>query len=114
MTTSKSYVVDTNVLVSALLFENSTPARVVFHLLATSTILTSLPALQELDSVLHRKKFDRYVTLDERIAFITTFALTAFVVDIAVTIKACRDAKDDKFLEIAVNGEADVIVTGTT
>lgn len=112
MMTSKHYVVDTNVLVSALLFDDSKPARVVFHLLAISTIVTSLAALQELEAVLHRKKFDRYVPLEEREAFMTTFALTALVVDIAETVQACRDPKDDKFLEIAVNGRADVIVTG--
>jgi uncharacterized protein len=33
---------------------------------------------------------------------------------IAITerIAACRDPKDDKFLELAVNGRADLIVTG--
>lgn len=112
MTTSKQYVVDTNVLVSALLFADSKPARVVFRLLTTSTILTSFAALQELETVLRRKKFDRYVTVEEREAFITKFALTARVVDIEETIQVCRDPKDDKFLEIAVNGPADVVVTG--
>lgn len=27
-------------------------------------------------------------------------------------VRACRDPKDDKFLELAVNGRADLIVTG--
>jgi predicted nucleic acid-binding protein len=27
-------------------------------------------------------------------------------------IRACRDPRDDKFLEVAVNGRADAIVTG--
>lgn len=112
MMPTKRYVVDTNVLISALLFADSKPARVVFHLLATSTILTSLPALQELDVVLHRPKFDRYVTMEEREAFITTLALTTVVIDIVETIQACRDPKGDKFLEIAVSGKANVIVTG--
>lgn len=109
---SKRYVIDTNVLVSALLLEQSTPARVVFHLLANDTILTSLSALQELEAVLHRPKFDRYVALEEREAFITKFALTAETINSMETVQACRDPKDDRFLEIAVNGEARVIVTG--
>jgi predicted nucleic acid-binding protein len=35
---------------------------------------------------------------------------------IAITrpVAACRDAKDDKFLALAVNGSADAIVTGDT
>ena len=32
--------------------------------------------------------------------------------EIKEEIQACRDAKDDKFLELAVNGNADLIVTG--
>ena len=38
--------------------------------------------------------------------------ITAQVIDIEETVQACRDPKDDKFLEIAVNGGADVVVTG--
>ena len=33
-------------------------------------------------------------------------------VTITERIRACRDARDDKFLELAVNGRADVIVSG--
>lgn len=40
--------------------------------------------------MLHRPKFDRYVTMEEREAFITTLALTTVVIDIVETIQACR------------------------
>lgn len=33
-------------------------------------------------------------------------------VAVAERIKACRDPKDDKLLELAINGRADLIVTG--
>jgi uncharacterized protein len=36
----------------------------------------------------------------------------AELVTITERIVACRDATDDKFLELAVNGKADVIVSG--
>jgi uncharacterized protein len=36
----------------------------------------------------------------------------AELVPITERIAACRDPKDDKFLELAVNGRADVIVSG--
>ena len=36
----------------------------------------------------------------------------AELVSITEPIVACRDPKDDKFLELAVNGGADVIVSG--
>ena len=36
----------------------------------------------------------------------------AELVDITERIAACRDPKDDKFLELAVSGKADLIVSG--
>jgi uncharacterized protein len=36
----------------------------------------------------------------------------AELVSIAESIAACRDPTDDKFLELAINGRADLIVTG--
>lgn len=36
----------------------------------------------------------------------------AELVTITERIVACRDPTDDKFLELAVNGRADVVVTG--
>jgi putative PIN family toxin of toxin-antitoxin system len=37
---------------------------------------------------------------------------TAELVTITERFAACRDPKDDKFLELAVSGQADIIVTG--
>lgn len=34
------------------------------------------------------------------------------LVDINEKIKECRDPKDDKFLELAVSGKADFIISG--
>lgn len=34
------------------------------------------------------------------------------LVPINYRIRACRDPKDDKFLELAVNGSASLIITG--
>jgi predicted nucleic acid-binding protein len=36
----------------------------------------------------------------------------AELVTITERVAACRDPKDDKFLELALNGRADVIVSG--
>ena len=34
------------------------------------------------------------------------------VVEVIDSVRACRDPKDDRILELAVNGNADCIVTG--
>jgi predicted nucleic acid-binding protein len=38
----------------------------------------------------------------------------AALVDTIRVIRACRDPDDDKFLEVAVNGKADALITGDT
>jgi len=68
--------------------------------------------MRELADVLARTKFDAYVSLDERQQFIPSLGRIAEMVPIVHTIHACPDPRDDKFLELAVNGEADLIVTG--
>lgn len=105
-------VFDTNVLVSALLFEHSKPAQAVFSVVRDGTMLVSLATLQELSGVLRRKKFDRYLTIDEREEFLTRLMLTASLIEINEPIQVCRDPQDDKFLEVAINGQATAIVSG--
>ena len=34
------------------------------------------------------------------------------IVPVVRLVRACRDARDDKFLEAAINGGADLLVTG--
>jgi predicted nucleic acid-binding protein len=69
------YVFDTNVLISALLFTNSTPDQAFAYALEHGSVLISLPLLQELRRVLGRSKFDRYVTQAERDQFIALLTL---------------------------------------
>jgi uncharacterized protein len=58
------YVLDTNVIVSSLLFERSKPAQVFNYALNHGVILLS-SELAELSDVLGRKKFDRFLTSEE-------------------------------------------------
>ena len=112
MRPNKRFVFDTNVLVSALLFAASKPAQAFFLALRTGILLTSLAALHELSDVLRRKKFDPYLTIEERDHFLGQYAQLATVIGITEAIQACRDPKDDKFLEIATNGFATYLITG--
>ncbi len=101
-------VVDTNALVSRLLLPVSIPGRVVDK----AQLLISEATLEELADVLARAKFDPYITVGERQEFLRLLDRIAEMVPIIHTIRACRDARDDKFLELAVNGEASLIITG--
>lgn len=105
-------VVDINALVSRLLVPGSVPGYAVRKVIDEAILLVSEATLGELASVLDRPKFDPYVSRDDRRRFIMQFARIAEFVPILRRIEACRDPKDDKFLEVAINGEAGLIVTG--
>ena len=76
-----------------------------------ATLLVSDALLEELASVLARPKFDRYVSAEERQEFVRLLVRVAEPVPILRRIRACRDPKDDLLLEIAINGQASVILT---
>jgi uncharacterized protein len=75
-------------------------------------VLLSFATLTELYEVLGRKKFLRYIDEEDIRSFLAALTREAEWVEIDVRIAACRDPKDDKFLELAVSGHATHIVTG--
>ena len=105
-------VVDTHALISRLLVPGSVPGRAVRKAVDEGELLVSEATMQELADVLARPKFDPYLTIAERQEFLRVLGRIAEMVPIVYTVHACRDPRDDKFLELAVNGEADLIVTG--
>src|SRR5438105_2837669 len=112
MSLEPRYVFDNNAVVSALLFEQSVPGQAFHAALDRGGILLSQATFAELTEVLGRKKFDRYVTREEREQFLALLLREATVVEIMEEIRACRDPKDDKFLELAIRGGASCLVTG--
>lgn len=113
MTERREWIVlDTNVLISWLLAEDSVSGRIAAKVVKSKQLITSPETMSELADVLGRRKFDRYVTIEQRIQFLRLVGLSARSVPIVRRIRACRDPKDDKFLELAVNGNAGLILTG--
>ncbi len=105
-------VFDTNVIVSAFLFERSEPGRAIGEALDRGQILLSEQVAVELTEVLRREKFDRYLSRKKREELLKALIQEAVLVDVTERIEACRDPKDDKYLELAVSGAADCIVSG--
>jgi uncharacterized protein len=105
-------VIDTNILVSSILINSSTPDRAFKKAKELGIILFSDSTFQELQEILNRSKFDKYVSLSIRTQFLATFKLEAESIKIDQTIKECRDPKDDTILEVAINGKATHIITG--
>jgi putative PIN family toxin of toxin-antitoxin system len=105
-------VIDTNVYISSFLRIGSTPARAVLKAEREAEILVSAAVAAELASKFKHVKFDKYVTHAKRETYLRHILEIATFVEIPVSIRACRDPRDDKFLEVAVHGRADLIVTG--
>ncbi|TAL62598.1 MAG: putative toxin-antitoxin system toxin component, PIN family [Bacteroidetes bacterium] len=106
------FVFDTNVVVSAFLFPDSFVAKAFNKGLATGTLILSEETLEELQEVLLRDKFDKYLPKEIRQAFVQKFEILAAVMEITEIIAVCRDPKDDKFLSLAVSAKAKSIITG--
>ncbi|NJL57850.1 putative toxin-antitoxin system toxin component, PIN family [bacterium] len=112
MSSKVRYVFDTNVIVSSLLFKSGNPAKAFRYALKHGEVLLSLELLEELNDVLGREKFNRFVTSEERDEFLETFVERTTLVEVIEKVQECRDPKDDKVLELALNGQAEYIVSG--
>lgn len=105
-------VIDTNVVVSHLFWPDSPIRSLVRHLMKSKEVLRSVETYSELSEVVMRRKFDRYMSIAERELFLAEFYDTSEHVLITERIDACRDPKDNKFLELAVCGKTDLILSG--
>jgi putative PIN family toxin of toxin-antitoxin system len=108
-------VVDTGIFVSALIRRKGTTGAVLRALRAGQyTVIYSTAILVEIIDVLGRDKFriKYHIEPDDITALVNLIRLRGELVIPAQTITACRDPKDDKFLEAALAGAADCIVSG--
>jgi putative PIN family toxin of toxin-antitoxin system len=76
------------------------------------TVLASQATLDELDAVLARDKFDRYFLPEARSHFLAEFSALVEPIEIIRIIEASTDPDDNRYLEVAINGEADCTITG--
>jgi putative PIN family toxin of toxin-antitoxin system len=95
-----------------LLLPDSKPRQALEQALLKGRVLLSFATLAELYEVLGRKKFLRYIDEEDIRSFLAALTREAEWVEVNVRIAVCRDPKDDKFLELAVSGNATHIVTG--
>lgn len=104
-------VIDTNVLVSAALKDQSLPALAVHVVQQRGTLLKSPATEQQIFAVVARPHLAALIAPTARAWLLNLFE-GAELITIVERIEACRDPTDDKFLELAVNGRAEIIVSG--
>jgi hypothetical protein len=105
-------VLDTNVLVSALLFE-TTLSRVIDLWQGGAIVpVISKDTFQELQTVLAYPKFS--LTPNETRAMLEQEILPFFeVIDVSEEVKGiCNDPADDKFISCALSASAEYLVSG--
>ncbi len=108
-------VVDTGVLVSGLIRPQGTIGEVLRALHdGRFVIVYSTPIVVEIIDVLGRPPFRAKYQIqpDDVTTLVNLIRLRGELVLPQITITACRDPKDNKFLEAAVESNADAVVTG--
>ena len=106
------FVIDANTVISAFVFKLSKPREALEKAIKTGQVATSLETYEELSEVLLRSKFDKYISLEEKLLALKQFKELAVFRKVSETVRECRDPKDDKYLELAVSVNASCIITG--
>lgn len=106
-------VLDTNLLVSAALLPDSASAQALRQAVLSHELAFSDATWDELHEVLHRPRFDRYFPhASQRSNYLHTLARAGRWHHVVSTVADCRDAKDNKFLALALDANAATIVSG--
>lgn len=105
-------VLDTNVFISGFISTTSVPGRVVDHAVAFGQLVATHQTLEELNTRLMAAKFDQFLSRSHRQTVLDRLVPLVEIVEAISLVRACRDLKDNMFLEAAVNGRADVLVSG--
>ena len=107
------FVFDTNILISAALFPSSINRQALDAALDFGKLAISKNTIDELLEVVFRKKFDKYfLNNEERLLFISKVEANSKLFSPDISISACRDPKNNKFLELAITAKAACILSG--
>ncbi len=112
MKTNLKFVFDTNSLISVALLVNSTNKLALQKAEKIGKIFFSRETLLELTEVLVRKKFDKYLSTQERLDFVNRIEMRYELAKIVSDFTECSDPKDNKFLNLAVDVGASCIISG--
>lgn len=105
-------VLDTNILISAVLSTKGKPYHALLAVIEQGYLLASQATFEELRTRLVRPKFAKYISDEERKEYLEFIEAQSVFIDVVEAITDCPDPDDNKILELAVSGEADYIVSG--
>ncbi|MEA5601309.1 putative toxin-antitoxin system toxin component, PIN family [Nostoc sp. UHCC 0252] len=108
----KLIVIDTNVLLSAALSPNGTARKALNKVYKEFKIAQSDETYQELNTRIYKRKFDKYISDEDRQDFLDIVKKYSQFIEIKSQINTCRDPDDNKFLELAKDANAEFLITG--
>lgn len=103
-------VIDTGVLVSAAIRPESVPALALEKALLQFDVCVSEETWAELEEVLMRPKFDRYLPQAKRQQFLEGLRSRTLTLSVVEAVSDCTDPKDNKFLALAAAADAELIL----
>jgi putative PIN family toxin of toxin-antitoxin system len=105
-------VIDTNVLISAGLLPHSKSAQVLAIAVERFVIAQNEATWHELETRIARQKFDRYFEKDGRLKHLIQVAQSIKRFESIAQIQYSRDQTDNKFLELAIDSQSSIIISG--
>ncbi|MCW9680142.1 putative toxin-antitoxin system toxin component, PIN family [Dolichospermum planctonicum UHCC 0167] len=108
----KLIVIDTNILISAALSPDGTARKALDKVYQQFKIAQSEETYQELSTRIYKPKFDKYISNTERQDFLEVVKKYSQFIEIKSQINICRDADDNKFLDLAKDSNAEFLMTG--
>jgi len=113
MTSKPAYIViDTNVLISAGLLPHSKSAQVLSIAVERFVIAQNDATWHELETRIARQKFDRYFEKDGRLKHMIQIAKSIKKFESIAEIKISIDETDNKFIGLAIDSKANIIISG--
>ena len=105
-------VIDTNVLISAGLLPQSKTAQVLAIAVTHFVIAQNQATWHELETRIAKKKFDNYFGENGRLRHLIKIAQSVQFFQATAEVEVSRDATDDKFIELAIDCGAKIIISG--
>ena len=105
-------VIDTNVYLSHLMRPASIPSLALLRAWRRDIPRVSIAPLEELAASLQKPKLAKYIRAADSISFLAELREISHTISVQSQFNVCRHPKDDKFLALAVDGQADLILSG--
>jgi uncharacterized protein len=105
-------VIDTNIFISAALSPGGTAFQAFSKAMQKFIIAHSDQTYQEIAERIYKPKFDKYISNEKREQFLQVIKNNCQFIQTTTQVTICRDADDNKFLELAIDSGARFLLTG--